>query len=48
MSEGFGKKRDGSCDGFKNLKAIAVRGTRKPTIADPAKFQSARKLCCRL
>jgi aldehyde:ferredoxin oxidoreductase len=25
------------------LKAIAVRGTKKPTIADPAKFTAARK-----
>ena len=29
--------------GSKNLKAIAVRGTQKPAIADPAKFQERRK-----
>jgi aldehyde:ferredoxin oxidoreductase len=38
-----GRKGLGAVMGSKNLKAIAVRGTKKPAIADPAKFQEARK-----
>ena len=38
-----GRKGLGAVMGSKNLKAIAVRGTQKPTIADPQKFQEGRK-----
>jgi len=38
-----GRKGLGAVMGSKNLKAIAVRGTGKPSIADPQKFQEARK-----
>lgn len=38
-----GRKGLGAVMGSKNLKAIAVRGSGKPAIADPAKFQEARR-----
>ncbi len=38
-----GRKGLGAVMGSKNLKAIAVRGTQKPKIADPAKFSAARQ-----
>ena len=38
-----GRKGLGAVMGSKNLKAIAVRGTQKPTIADPTKFSEARQ-----
>jgi aldehyde:ferredoxin oxidoreductase len=38
-----GRKGLGAVMGSKNLKAIAVRGTGKPTIADAAKYQEARQ-----
>jgi aldehyde:ferredoxin oxidoreductase len=38
-----GRKGLGAVMGSKNLKAISVRGTQKPTIADNAKFQEAKK-----
>ncbi|HEX7475336.1 MAG TPA: aldehyde ferredoxin oxidoreductase family protein [Dehalococcoidales bacterium] len=39
-----GRKGLGAVMGSKNLKAIAVRGTQKPSIADNAKFQEAKKV----
>ncbi len=38
-----GRKGLGAVMGSKNLKAIAVLGSQKPTIADPAAFQEKRK-----
>ena len=38
-----GSKGLGAVMGSKNLKAIAVRGTGKPSIVDPARFQEDRK-----
>jgi len=38
-----GRKGLGAVMGAKNLKAIAVRGTRKPAIADQCTFEKARK-----
>jgi aldehyde:ferredoxin oxidoreductase len=38
-----GRKGLGAVMGSKNLKAIAVRGTKKPSIADPEKFKAARQ-----
>jgi len=38
-----GRKGLGAVMGSKNLKAIAVKGTQKPEIADPAAFSRARK-----
>jgi aldehyde:ferredoxin oxidoreductase len=38
-----GRKGLGAVMGSKNLKAIAVRGTQKPTLADSAKFQDVKK-----
>ncbi|HSW58325.1 MAG TPA: aldehyde ferredoxin oxidoreductase family protein [Dehalococcoidales bacterium] len=38
-----GRKGMGAVMGSKNLKAIAVMGSGKPTIADPAKFGEARR-----
>ena len=37
-----GRKGLGAVMGSKNLKAIAIRGSSKPAIADPEKFKSAR------
>ena len=39
-----GRKGLGAVMGSKNLKAIAVRGSQKPAIADPAKFNEARSI----
>jgi aldehyde:ferredoxin oxidoreductase len=39
-----GRKGMGAVMGSKNLKAIAVLGTAKPAISDPARFQERRKL----
>jgi aldehyde:ferredoxin oxidoreductase len=39
-----GRKGLGAVMGSKNLKAIAVLGSQKPTIADTAKFQEKRKV----
>jgi aldehyde:ferredoxin oxidoreductase len=38
-----GRKGLGAVMGSKNLKAIAVRGSQKPSIADPSRFQEVRK-----
>jgi aldehyde:ferredoxin oxidoreductase len=38
-----GRKGLGAVMGSKNLKAIAIRGTQKPKIADNVKFQAAKK-----
>jgi aldehyde:ferredoxin oxidoreductase len=38
-----GRKGLGAVMGSKNLKAIAVRGTQKPSIADPGKFKEKRQ-----
>jgi aldehyde:ferredoxin oxidoreductase len=38
-----GRKGLGAVMGSKNLKAIAVRGTKRPAIADPGKFKTARQ-----
>ena len=39
----IGRKGLGAVMGSKNLKAIAVRGTKRPAIADAEKFKEARK-----
>lgn len=39
-----GRKGLGAVMGSKNLKAIAVLGARRPSVADPAKFREARRI----
>lgn len=39
-----GRKGLGAVMGSKNLKAIAVRGTQRPSVADPSKFREARRI----